>query len=89
MNEVKIKAKYLSSNPCEKGLEMWFKYKGWSYPVIRSFTYPVSEAEQHKSEQASIDAKIKKIELHEISKKGVKTYTAEEELEVFFKLLDE
>lgn len=89
MKELKIKAKYLFSNPCEKGLEMWFEYKGWSYSVIRSFTYPVSEAEQHKSEQNSIDVKIEIIERHEKSKKGVKTYTAKEELEVFFKLLDE
>lgn len=89
MNKLKIKAKYLYSNPCEKGLEMWFEYKDWTYPVIRSFTYPVSEAEQHKSEQALIDAKIEKIELSKTNKKGVKLYTAEEDLEVFFKLLDE
>ena len=85
---MKIKAKYLSSNPCEKGLEMWFEYKGWSYSVIRSFTYHVSEVEQHKREQNSIDVKIEKIERHENSKKGVK-HTAEEDLKVFFKLLDE
>lgn len=49
------KAKYLSSNVHEKGLEMWFEYRNKIYSIIRSSTYPESEYEQHQNEQNHID----------------------------------
>jgi len=51
-----MKAKYCYSKPHEKGLEMWFEYRGKKYSIIRSATYPESERKQHEDAQQKIDS---------------------------------
>jgi hypothetical protein len=72
------KSKYIGSNPNEKGLEMWFEYKGIKYSVIRAFTYPVPEAKQHKEAKEIIEKALRRKDV-----KG--TETAKEAMEKFFK----
>ena len=52
------KGKYLYSKPGEKGLVMTFEYRGKTYSVIRAFTYPEYEGDQHRKEQERIDSEI-------------------------------
>jgi hypothetical protein len=75
-----MKSKYKFSKPHDLGLEMFFEYKGKSYSIIRAYTYPQSEQEQHQEEQNKIDKnKITKSTMSE---------PAEISLEKFFKEID-
>lgn len=56
----KNKAEYLYSRPGEKGLDIYYEYRGEVYSVVRAFTYPESEREQHQREQYKIDKKLDK-----------------------------
>ena len=80
----KTKSKYLYSKPGEKGLEMFFEYRGEIYSVVRAFTYPESEYKQHLEEKQNIDNKKDSQKINNYTGKNV-----EEDLKNFFKTIEE
>lgn len=83
------KAVYKRSYPADKGLAMVFSYRGYEYEVIRAFTYPESERDQHIYEQNKIDKIIKQKEAHQKLQDDGKLQNAQAGLDAFFKYLED
>jgi hypothetical protein len=85
-----MKAEYKFSKQHDLGLEMFFEYKGKSYSIIRAYTYPQSERQQHQDEQNKIDNnKITKSTMTESAKVSLEKFFKEiEEVVLMYQLYD-
>jgi len=77
---LKSQATYKFSQTHDLGLEMFFEYKGKVYSIIRAYTYPQSESQQHKYQQYKID--------NNKEKESIMTEPASVSLENFFRMIE-
>ena len=80
---MKYEAIYMRSNLHEKGIELWYEYRGRYYSVIKSNMYPESLKVQHDREQNHIDQIVSN---EENRKDNPDAKSFSEEAEYFFKV---